>query len=207
MVLATLVKSLKSKNMTSYKLPINLIRQYLFCPRVVYFLEVLNIPKASPVWVKEGSAHHRKQTELFKRRTLARFHLENAKLSTNVMLFHENFNFYGICDILIISEESVYPVEIKLHGEKITKAQKAQIVAYGVLAEAIYRKKLEMGFVLFEKNSKTIPVKISDGDKAEINNFVKKIIEMIELGNLPHSSADGSKCTQCEFLNYCNDRF
>ena len=193
--------------MTSYKLPINLIRQYLFCPRVVYFLEVLNIPKASPVWVREGSAHHKRESELFKRRTLARFHLENAKLSTNVSLSHCDFEFYGVCDVLIVGEDNVYPVEIKLHGDKPTKSQKMQLIAYGMLSEAIHGKKFDMGFVLFEKNGKTVPIKVTDSDKMEVKKIVTEIIQMIKLGRLPHSSADDTKCTQCEFLNYCNDRF
>jgi CRISPR-associated exonuclease Cas4 len=193
--------------MTSYKLPINLIRQYLFCPRVVYFLEVLNIPKASPVWVREGSTHHEKQTELFKRRTLARFHLENATIKTNVSLGFADFEFYGVCDVLIIGDTEVYPVEIKLHGDKPTNAQKMQLTAYGIIAEAVYSKKFETGFVLYEKNGKTIPIKVSQSDKTSVIQIVKEIIEMVSIGRLPHSSADDSKCTQCEFLNYCNDRF
>lgn len=193
--------------MTSYKLPIHLIRQYLFCPRVVYFLEVLNIPKASPVWVREGSEHHKKEAELFKRRTLARFHLEDAKLKTNVHLAHSSFDFYGVCDVLIVADDSVYPVEIKLHGNKPTKSQKMQLVAYGMLAEAIHNKKFDMGFVLFEKNGKTVPIKVTDDDKKEVKKIVSEIIRMIEVGRLPYSSANDGKCTQCEFLNYCNDRF
>ncbi|HRF56137.1 MAG TPA: CRISPR-associated protein Cas4 [Campylobacterales bacterium] len=193
--------------MTSYKLPIHLIRQYLFCPRVVYFLEVLNIPRASPVWVREGGAHHKKQTELFKRRTLARFGLQDATLSGNVSLSHQRFDFYGVCDALIAGVDSVYSVEIKLHGDKPTKSQKMQLIAYGMLAEAIHDKKFDMGFVLYEKNGKTVPVKVTDKDKTEVVEIVGEIIQMIKTGRLPYSSADDGKCTQCEFLNYCNDRF
>jgi CRISPR-associated exonuclease Cas4 len=170
-------------------------------------LEVLNIPKASPVWVREGSIHHKKESELFKRRTLARFHLEDAKLKTDVHLSHSGFDFYGMCDVLIVSDNSVYPVEIKLHGDKPTKSQKMQLVAYGMLAEAIHGKKFDMGFVLFEKNGKTVPIKVTDDDKNEVKKIVSEIIRMIEVGRLPYSSADNGKCTQCEFLNYCNDRF
>ena len=128
---------LKEKSFYMYKLPIHLIRQYLFCPRVVYFLEVLAIPKAVPIWVKEGSEHHKAQEKLFKKRTLARFGLENTEFKQNISLNHKDFNFYGICDALIISSTNVYPVEIKLHGTKPTKAQKMQLIAYGILAQQI----------------------------------------------------------------------
>lgn len=168
---------------------------------------MLNIPKVSPIWVQEGNVHHKKESELFKRRTLARFHLENAKLSTNVTLSHPDFEFYGVCDVVIVGDDKVYPVEIKLHGEKPTKSQKMQLVAYGMVAEAIYGKKFDMGFVLFDKKGKTIPVKVTDSNKLEVRKIASEIIKMIEISKLPHSSADSAKCTQCEFLNYCNDRF
>lgn len=193
--------------MNTYKLPIHLIRQYLFCPRVVYFLEVLNIPKVSPIWVKEGETHHKKQAELFKRRTLARFGLESAEFKSNVNLSHDEFDFYGICDALIVSNTHTYPIEIKLHGTKPTYAQKMQLIAYGILAERKYAKTFDLGFILFEKHGKTIPVNIANDDKKEVIVLAKEIINMIKIARLPYSSADEEKCTQCEFENYCNDRF
>ena len=197
---------LRLENLNTYKLPIHLIRQYLFCPRVVYFLEVLNIPKVSPIWVKE-EAHHKKQTELFKRRTLSRFGLIDAEFKNNVTLSGDDLNFYGICDGLIVSQTHIYPVEIKLHGDKPTKAQRMQLIAYGILAEKKFAKTFDLGFVLYEKNGKTVPIKVSENDKQEVITKVNEIIEMILVGKLPYSSADDEKCTQCEFENYCNDRF
>jgi CRISPR/Cas system-associated exonuclease Cas4 (RecB family) len=60
---------------------------------------------------------------------------------------------------------------------------------------------------LFEKNAKTIPIKVEENIKLELIDLVEKIIKMIKIENLPYSSAEDEKCTQCEFLNYCNDRF
>lgn len=197
----------RRKSLNTYKLPIHLIRQYLFCPRVVYFLEVLNIPKVSPIWVKEGEVYHKKQAELFKRRTLVRFGLENAEFKSNINLSNEELKFYGICDGLIISDTHIYPVEIKLHGDKPTKAQKMQLIAYGILAEKKFAKTFDLGFVLYEKNAKTIPVMVNKEDKQEVIKKVDEIIDMILEAKLPYSSADDEKCTQCEFENYCNDRF
>ena len=205
--MVTTKTTLRKNPLNTYKLPTHLIRQYLFCPRVVYFLEVLCIPKTSPSWVKEGEVHHKKQAELFKRRTLARFHLEEAFFKSDVSLSHDSCNFYGICDGLLISSTHVYPVEIKLHGSKPTMAQKMQLIAYGILAEKIYKKKFELGFILYEEKGKTIPLHVSENDKQILTCKVEEVCHMIELGKLPYSNADDEKCTQCEFENYCNDRF
>ncbi len=193
--------------MNTYKLPIHLIRQYLFCPRVVYFLEVLTIPKISPSWVKEGEIHHQQQAELFKRRTLARFNLEEALFKSNVSLSCDTCNFYGICDGLLLSSTHVYPVEIKLHGAKPTHAQRMQLIAYGILAEKIYKKIFDLGFIVYEEKGKTIPLCVNEDDKQMLICKVEEIRQMVALGRLPYSNADNEKCTQCEFENYCNDRF
>ena len=198
---------LKEKIFYMYKLPIHLIRQYLFCPSVVYFLEVLSIPKVSPIWVKEGEDYHKSQEKLFKRRTLSRFNLENADFWQNVNLSYSDLNFYGICDALIISDTNIYPIEIKLHGQKPTKAQKMQLIAYGVLAEKIYKKDFNLGFISFEKNAKTVAINIDIKMKQEVQKIVNEIINLIKSEKLPYSNAEDEKCTQCEFLNYCNDRF
>ena len=75
-------------------------------------------------FVKEGEDYHKSQEKLFKRRTLSRFNLENADFWQNINLSYSDLNFYGICDALIISDTNIYPIEIKLHGQKPTKAQK-----------------------------------------------------------------------------------
>jgi len=96
---------------------------------------------------------------------------------------------------------------MKLHGSKPTYSQKMQLVAYGMLAEKIYEKEFNLGFILFEKKSKNIPLNITESDKENLLKIVDDIIALIEKGLLPDSSANGNKCLQCEFENYCNDRF
>lgn len=75
------------------------------------------------------------------------------------------------------------------------------------MAEKIYNKKFDLGFISFEKSAKTVPIKIDEKLKNELLNIVEDIIKLIKSEKLPNSSAEDEKCTQCEFLNYCNDRF
>lgn len=198
---------LKLSTMNTYKIPIHLIRQYLFCPRVVYYLEVLNIPKQTPLWVSEGEEFHKSISKLLKRRTLSKFGVKSALFEENVSLAYKDYRFYGICDGLIFTDVNIIPIEMKLHGTKPTYSQKMQLVAYGILAEKIYEKEFNIGFILYEKRSKNIPLNIIEDDKRNLLKIVDDIIFLIEKGLLPNSSADEKKCLQCEFENYCNDRF
>jgi CRISPR-associated exonuclease Cas4 len=116
-------------------------------------------------------------------------------------------NFYGICDGLIVSQTDVYPIEMKLHGTKPTKSQKAQLIAYGILAQQKFSKQFNQGFFLFEQKGKTVPFKVTQDQKSELIELVEEIIKMIKSGKLPYSNASDEQCSQCEFENYCNDRF
>ena len=45
-------------------------------------------------------------------------------------------------------QRQVYKIVGKLHGQKPTKAQKMQLIAYGVLAEKIYKKEYRQIFFI-----------------------------------------------------------
>ena len=49
---------------------------------------------------------------------------------------------------------------------------------------------------------------LCDNEKREkVKKLIDTIITMIKDQKIPASSASEYQCSQCEFLNYCNDRF
>ena len=69
------------------------------------------------------------------------------------------------------------------------------------------QKQFDVAFILFEKKGKTHKITVDSKLKQKVINQVKIIINMLKDGNKPDSSASQQQCTQCEFINYCNDRF
>jgi len=192
--------------MNTYSLPIHLIRQYLFCPRVVYFLELLNIPKVVPIWVDEGSIHHDKQVALINRRTLQKFNLLSAKKSFNFHVKSESLHIHGQVDGFLESEDEVYPIEIKLSG-KPTFSHQMQLCAYGMAISEQLGKKFEKGFLVYGEKGKTYTILCDNEKRKKVKKLIGTIITMIKDQKIPASSASEYQCSQCEFLNYCNDRF
>ncbi len=192
--------------MSTYSLPIHLMRQYLFCPRVVYFTELLNIPKVMPMWVDEGSIHHDKQVGLIHRRTLQKFHLSLAKKYFNFHVKSEILHIHGQVDGLLESKDAIYPIEIKLRG-KPTLSHQMQLGGYGLVLSEQFGKKFEKGFLVYGDNGKTYTIFYDDEKKDKIKKLIDTIRNMIESQKMPSSSATEHQCSQCEFLNYCNDRF
>ena len=195
------------QHMKSYSLPISLIRQYLFCPRIPYYQEIMRLNPARPIWVKQGNEYHQQQQRLFKDRTLKRFGLNTAKLSFNVEVNHEELGIHGIADCFIETPDKIYPVEFKLYGNKPTKSQIYQTIAYGLALAHTLQKPFDTAFILFEKKGKTHKIDVNNKLKQKVINQIDKIQNMLKDGNKPDSSASQQQCTQCEFVNYCNDRF
>lgn len=190
----------------SYSLPISLLRQYCFCPRIPYFQELLRLNPTRPEWVKQGEILHQKQAAVFKHRTLKRFGLEKADQQFEVFVKADNLALHGIIDSLLITDDCFYPIEIKLSGIKPTKGQIMQLTAYAMVAEKQYNLACDKGFILFDKNGKTHPIKIDDKMRKKVLDVRDKITTDLAKSYLPDSSATPAQCTQCEYLNYCNDR-
>jgi CRISPR-associated exonuclease Cas4 len=92
----------------SYSLPISLIRQYCFCPRIPYFQELLKLNPKRPQWVKQGEELHQKQQKVFKHRTLKRFNLEHAIQTFDEFVTSDSFALHGVVDSFLNDEENIY---------------------------------------------------------------------------------------------------
>src|SRR3989344_8100597 len=99
--------------MKPYSLPVHLLRQHVFCPRIPYFIEGLGITPEAPLWVQQGQDYHARQEQLSRDRTLKRFGLEHATRQFRVHLSSTRLGTHGIADALLETATEVYPVEFK----------------------------------------------------------------------------------------------
>ena len=190
----------------SSSLPISLLRQHCFCPRIPYFQELLGIMPSYPIWVKQGEDYHRQQPNLAKHRSLKRYDLEGAEQVFNIPVSSEKMGLHGILDSLLITNTHIYPVEFKLSGHRPTRGQLIQCIAYGIVAEDQFQKTCTKGFMLFGKNSKINIVEINDETRAKVFETRDAIKQNLDKSYRPDSSASYAQCGQCEYLNHCNDR-
>ncbi len=190
----------------SYSLPISLIRQHCFCPRIPYFQELLKLNPPKPVWVKQGEDLHKGQEKIFKHRTLKRFNLVQAKQEFNVFVSADDLQLHGVVDSLLTSSKEIYPIEFKLSGHRPAKGQILQLTAYAMVAGYQYNLPCRQGFILFENRGKTHPIVFKLKDKEQVIVIRDHILNNLEKSYLPDSPATPAQCTQCEYLNLCNDR-
>ncbi len=187
-------------------LPASLLRQYLFCPRVPWHMRN-GTPVPEPMWVRQGTEHHLRQRRLTRTRKLARLGLDTAERCFEISLSDDELGIQGVVDLLLVERHEVVPVEFKLQDAPPTTAIQLQLIAYGLMAEKVFDRPFRRGLVISGSRTRTYPVKRS----RSLERRCRKVIDNLryDLGApfLPPSSAQLNKCTQCEYLPRCNDRY
>lgn len=186
--------------------PISLLRQLHFCPRIVYFHEFMGMQPPEPLWVQQGSKHHDELEGLIKRRKMERFGLENARLQTRKSVESRTWRIHGIADALLESDTEVAPLEFKLGGKRPGRGHLVQLMAYGMASSEMTGKVFKQGFFLFGRKATPIRVANTADNRALFERSVKLLHQILTEGLMPDSSATAHQCGQCEYLNHCNDR-
>lgn len=189
----------------SFSLPVNLIRQWCYCPRVVYYMELTNISIHRPVWVRQGEDFHQLEEKLWQRRNLSRFDLQNGKKHHNLSMQSQQLGLHGIADLVIETNEAVYPVEFKLSTVANKRGGMLQLVAYGMLAHKHFKKPVLIGF-LVGRGQVLHKIDIDQNKCQQVMDVVQEISRMLEKARKPESSASLAQCRACEYVNFCNDR-
>ena len=189
----------------SFSVPVNLIRQWCYCPRVVYYIELTNIPIHRPIWVKQGEDFHQSEEKLWQRRNLSRFDLQKGKKYYHLSMQSDRLRMHGIADMIIETHDAVYPIEFKISANNKKRGDLLQLIAYGMLAEEHFKKPASVGFLVGQ--GKVLHKINIDKDKNEqVIAVAKEINKMLQKGRKPESSASFVQCSACEYVNFCNDR-
>jgi len=189
----------------SFSIPVNLIRQWCYCPRVVYYLELSNVNFHHPRWVRQGEEFHQIEEKLWKRRNLARFKLEKGKTYHNLSLKDESLSLHGIVDMAIETDDAVYAIEFKITVNNKKRGDQLQLAAYAMLLERQFSKPSNVGF-LVGKDKALCQVDIDTAKRDEVLRIKNKIQKMLACGAKPETSATIVQCCNCEYINFCNDR-
>lgn len=186
-----------------------MLRQYCFCPRIPYFYIVREIRPYEQIWVKQGSDEHVRQEMLMRRRNLSRFNIHGCGvIKHNVELQSDKLNLHGICDAILETGNETCVLEFKNSANfKVTTGTKVQLAAYAMLYEERARKEISRGFVLYGTKAKTYEITINSELKAKVLEIRDRISDTIRQCYIPSSAASEKKCSQCEFMNFCADRF
>lgn len=197
--------SLKTKEQI-FLTPTEII-EYLFCPRFIYFMHCLNIPRHEEQRFKVlvGRKIHEKKDKINK--NYLRTKIGCIKKENLVYLISEKYHLKGEVDeVLLLKDKTMAPLDYKYseYKERLYRTHKIQSVLYGLLIMDNYSCEVKRGFLCYIRSKnllKEIIFKESDFEK--VNDIIKEMIFIIQNGYFPKGTPYKTRCIDCCYKNIC----
>lgn len=183
----------------------SLLMEYWYCPRFIYFMEVLKIRQYEEKRLKVllGREVHEKkalQPEYLRKK------LGVVKQERNIYLSAPGLGICGIVDeILYFADGSMASLDYKFAFNKYKfKTQFLQNVLYAMLIESHYHVSVEACYIVYTRE-KNEPVRyaITAKAKAAVMVSIKEVNRIVGEGYYPPATPDRKKCGDCTYRRVC----
>jgi CRISPR-associated exonuclease Cas4 len=181
------------------------LRQFLYCPRVVYFSHVVPVARVETFKMSAGRDAEREHARLERRRNLARYGLDHGERRYDVRVNCAALGVSGTVDEVVSSSVSPVPVEVKFTEGGVAFGHKVQLVVYGMALEEEGSREIPRGFVHLVPSRRTVAVMFDSNLRAAARDVVRRIREMLENQDFPPPADRPAKCDGCELRCFCND--
>ena len=183
------------------------LKQYTYCPRVVYYTYCLPLLRPTTYKMEAGIAAHERGEKLERRRTLAAYGLEEGKRHFEVAVSSRELGLRGRVDMAIeIGDEPEWiPVDYKQTRRKTGRHIRRQLAAYGMMLEETLGGTARRGFVYSLVTRKVEEITLTPRLRGEVGAVVAEMREMVERETMPAPPKSRRPCVSCEFRRFCND--
>jgi len=108
-------------------------------------------------------------------------------------------------DLLVETENALYPVEYKLSFREAMLNAKVQVAVYSMMLKEQAEKDVTTGFVYCIPTNRVYEVSITDSLCALVYECMDRIRSLIEKEQRPEVSRPRPWCLECEFRRFCTD--
>lgn len=185
----------------------SLVIEYLFCPRFIYFMEVLKIPQHEDkrFKVQKGRVVHKSksaQNMEYKRKKLG---VIDKKIEQE--LASSAYNIHGIVDeILFLNDNTAAPLDYKFakYKGKIFKTYKTQSILYGLLIKDNYNIDVRKGYIVYTRSNHHLEeIIFTEKDIKRTIMIIDNILKIMELNYFPKSTKSKKRCIDCCYNTIC----
>jgi len=181
------------------------IIQYLYCPRFIYFENVLGIPQYEEKSYKamRGRHLHDDKTRMNKeylRKKLGVIEKYQEQYLTNKMLRGK------VDEVLLLEDGSAAPLDYKFaqYKDKVFNTYKTQLACYAWLIEENFERPVNRGYLVYARSkSKLVEVKLDKTFKESVKKKAKAIVEIIDQNRFPKATRYKKRCLDCTYRNIC----
>ncbi len=191
----------------AYTLRVIDLKQYVYCPRILYFQTVL--PDVRPLTYKmeAGILAHQQAAAREKRRLLRTYGLDAGERAFDVPLRNVELGLSGIIDMVITTPAECIPVDYKA-SKRIGSHFKLQLMAYGRLLETSLPdcpQPVSRGFLYLIPQRKAILVPFSPHLRRKLEQALARLQTIVHQQQMPQPTTVRGRCMDCEFRRFCND--
>ncbi len=180
------------------------VKEYLYCPRSVYYTRVLGIKKPQTERMRYGKEVQEDIKRLEKRRKtiLMKFKLGNCKIFNKIFKVSE-YGLIASVDYIVNSNGTPIPIELKVYNtDNLYTSHEYQVMFQAVTMELALGRIIPECYVYYVESGKIFRIRMNCDKRISVLELVLKIRETIKTGHLPEVRRS-RKCTCCEFRNIC----
>lgn len=190
-----------------FMLRVNDLKQYAYCPRIVFYQYVLPVQRKPTFKMEHGKAVEPRVEQLEHRRKLRSYGLSEGKRRFRVPLTSHRLGLTGRLDLLIRTPGAAYPVDFKDTLAPVRHNHHVQLCAYAMLVEAVEKTPVPVGFIYRVPRQDVVPVEMVPTLYTETEQHIASIRQMILTERMPPPTPIRARCEDCEYRNYCGDIF
>lgn len=182
------------------------LKQYFYCPRIIYFTYVLPVDKKVTAKMEEGALAHLETVRLEHRRGLRAYRLDEGQRYFHTFLASERLGLQGVLDMHLVTPAGCFPVEFKNTGHhRLAVNHKYQLTAYALLLEDYCGRPVRGGFVYFIPRKTACYVEVTPRMRLFVKEKIGKIRTLIANQIFPEAPRRRGRCVDCEYKNFCGD--
>jgi CRISPR-associated exonuclease Cas4 len=155
--------------------PVVELRQWTYCPRVVYYHLLMTGAGRSTYKMEEGLRAQELIENLEMRRTLREYGFSDAERQFGIWLEDEKLGLSGKVDLLLKGEETAAIVDFKLTSGEVGENHRMQLAGYALLVESSLRLRVPVAFLYRIPDNGIFPVAIDDPLRTRVRRAIEAI--------------------------------
>ena len=204
----------------SQKISIFEVLDYIFCPRIIYYENVLKMfgekkedsNKKEEERVKGKNSINRKW--IWDRLKLKKQSIEKMMNSQENILYwynrefnkelsSEKYHFYGkLDDILLLEDKTIVPVYYYNAKYIAREENRYKYIVAMFLIEEKYKIKSQKGYILF-LNGLSLKIECTNKNLEKVKESAAEALKIIETERYPIEIEGGTKCRDCYYKKIC----
>jgi len=198
-------------DMTNWLLEVTDLKQYTYCPRIVFYRYCLPRIRPTTVLMQEGILKHNEEDDREERRSLRNYGFTEGERFFHLALQSEQLGLSGRIDLVIAAPSrnattaEVCVVEYKYSEQKAGTHFKLQLAAYALLIEEAWNVSVKRGFIYSIPMKSVETIAITPQLRKKVVQTVTHIRQLVAQESMPEPPSAQGRCVTCEFRRFCND--